>query len=347
MEKSIIKMNLKEPLVSIITPTYNHEKYIAECIESVKNQTFSNWEMIIINDGSTDKTLEVVEKYADGDSRIHVIHQENKGIFRLAETYNSALGISKGEFVAILEGDDYWELQKLEIQTEVMSGDNSIIMGWGQAISRVEFQKEVYQVHPVHSEKFLKYYSNNPPGNIFNAVFDNFFPPLTYLIRRDALTKIGGFIQILPFPAVDLSTVLRLSKLGKFYFFNQILGTWRISPSQTTKTLTNDILEGGNKVITHHFNSMSEKEKSMLIFDKKFILDNYKKRRIISFTRGGRFKLIKHDFKGARKDYIKALKLYGLKEPVWKLRALTGLLFSFFHTDVERIAALVGKGSLK
>lgn len=336
-----------KPIVSIITPTYNHEKYIGECIESVKAQTFSAWEMIIINDGSTDKTLEVAKKYAEGDRRIHVIHQENKGIFRLAETYNTALTLSKGEFIAVLEGDDYWESQKLKIQTEVMTGDNSIIMGWGQAVSRVEFQKEIYQLHPAQQEKHLKYFSNDPPGSFFNSVFDNFFPPLTFIIRKDALIEIGGFIQILPFPSVDLSTILALSKLGKFYFFNQILGTWRIFPNQTTKTLNNDILEGGNKIIVDYYNSLSTEQKKILWFDEKFIWDNYKKRKIITLARSGRFKLIRQDFIGARKDYIQSLQLYGFKELAWKLRAFIGLMFSYLHLDVETLAKWFGKGSLK
>jgi glycosyltransferase involved in cell wall biosynthesis len=340
-------MILQNPLVSIITPTYNHEKYIGECIESVKAQTFSNWEMIIINDGSTDKTFDVARKCVEGDSRIHLIHQENKGIFRLAETYNKALSLSKGEFVAILEGDDYWEPQKLEIQVEVMNKDNSIIMGWGKAASRVDFQKEIYQVHPVQAETQRKYFTNEPPGNIFNSVFDNFFPPLTFIIRKNALIKIGGFIQVLPFPAVDLSTMLALCKLGKFYFFEQILGTWRIFPKQTTKTLNLDILEGGNKIVVHYFNSLTEEQRKLLIFDEDFICDNYKKRKIITFARSGRFKLIRRDFKGARKDYIQALRNYGLKEPAWKLRALIGLVFSFLHLDVEILAKWFGKGSFK
>lgn len=340
-------MILKKPLVSIITPTYNHEKYIGECIESVKNQTFSYWEMIIINDGSTDKTLEVANKCAEGESRIRVIHQENKGIFKLAETYNKALSLSKGEFIAILEGDDYWEPQKLEIQAEVMTNDNSIIMGWGQAVSRVGFQKEVYQVHPVQLEKHLKYFTNDPPGNIFNSVFDNFFPPLTFIIRKDALIQINGFIQVLPFPSVDLSTMLALSNLGKFYFFGQVLGTWRIFPNQTTKTLSNDILEGGNKIVVEYYRSLSAEQKKILSFDENFIWENYKKRKIITYARSGRFKLIRRDFKGARKDYLQALRLSGFKETVWKLRAFIGLIFSFLHLDIEVLAKWFGKGSLK
>jgi glycosyltransferase involved in cell wall biosynthesis len=340
-------MMLKNPLVSVITSTYNHEKYIGECIESVKAQTFHDWEMIIINDGSTDKTFEIATKCAESDSRIHVINQENKGIFKLAETYNKALNLSKGEFIAIIEGDDYWEPQKLEIQVNVMKNDNSVILCWGRAVSRVGFQKEVYQVHPVQEEKHLKYFTNEPPGSIFNSVFDNFFPPLTFIIRKDALTQIGGFVQVNPFPAVDLSTMLALSKLGRFYFFNQVLGTWRIFPNQTTKTLNFNILEGGNKIIVDFYNSLSAEQRKILNFNEDFIWDNYKKRKIITYARSGRFKLIRRDFKGAREDYILALQKYGIKEPVWKLRAFTGLIFSFLHLDVEVLAKWFGKGSLK
>ena len=340
-------MSQKEPLVSIITPTYNHEKYIGECIESVKNQTFSNWEMIIINDGSTDKTYEIAKITAAGDSRIQVINQQNKGIFRLDEAYNYALKISKGEYIAILEGDDYWEHDKLEIQVNALEIDKSVVMGWGKAASRVAFQKEIYQVHPVSSSKNLSFYFNNPPGTIFNAVFDDFFPPLTYIIRKDALLKIGGFIQVLPFPAVDLSTVLALSKLGTFHFSDCILGTWRIFPEQTTKTLGVDIFEGGNKIIVNHYRSLTENEKSRINFTEKEIFKSYHKRKVIAFSRSGRFKLIKRDFKGARKDYLISLKYKGLIEPAWKLRSLTGLVFSFLHFDVELLAKWVGKGSLK
>jgi glycosyltransferase involved in cell wall biosynthesis len=92
------------PLVSIITPTYNHQDYIAECIDSVIHQSYSNWEMIIIDDGSSDNTLSIARLFEKKNNRIKVYTQENIGIFRLAETYNKALGMAKGEYIAILEG---------------------------------------------------------------------------------------------------------------------------------------------------------------------------------------------------------------------------------------------------
>jgi len=88
------------PLVSIITPTYNHEKYIGDCIKSVQNQIYTNWEMIVISDGSTDETLLIAQSFAEKDSRIRIFSQSNVGIFRLAETYNFALKQTRGTYIA-------------------------------------------------------------------------------------------------------------------------------------------------------------------------------------------------------------------------------------------------------
>ena len=105
--QTVIEMENK-PLVSIITPTYNHEKYLAECINSVIGQTYADWEMIILNDGSTDRTLSTAASYQKSEGRIRVVNQENVGIFRLSETYNKGVGLSSGKYIAILEGDGLW-----------------------------------------------------------------------------------------------------------------------------------------------------------------------------------------------------------------------------------------------
>ena len=118
------------PLVSIITPAFNHEKYIGPCIESVLKQTYQNWEQIIIDDGSTDRTAGVVRGFADG--RVRYVHQENKGIEALAHTYNHALSMCKGELVAILEGDDMWPTNKLATLTSAFA-DEGVVLAYGEA----------------------------------------------------------------------------------------------------------------------------------------------------------------------------------------------------------------------
>jgi glycosyltransferase involved in cell wall biosynthesis len=87
-------------LVTVITPTYNHEQYIRACIESVLSQTYPKWEQVIVDDGSTDKTPEIIGSYKD--KRIRYVRQENVGIFRLPETYNRALAAARGELIAML-----------------------------------------------------------------------------------------------------------------------------------------------------------------------------------------------------------------------------------------------------
>lgn len=336
-----------KPLVSVITPTYNHEKYIGHCIQSVINQTYTNWEMWILDDGSPDNTASIAESYSVCDSRVHLIRQENKGIFCLAENYNRLLSECRGEWIAILEGDDYWEPEKLQVQIEAVANFPEAVMCWAKAASRVGAGDAVYQIHPVNSPKNREYYDNMPPGNIFNVIFDDFLPPLTYLIRKSSLEMMGGFIQVQPFPAVDLSTVLQLSLIGRFVFVDQVLGTWRIFPDQTTKTKTLEILEGSQAIITSHFDKIKETHQELLKYDLSLIRKNYRKRKMITLTRSGRFKLIRKDFKGARRDYIQALKIPVWSELLWIIRALTGLIFSFLNMDVEKLAQWFGKGSLK
>ena len=118
-----------QPLVSIITPTYNHEQFIGQCVGSVLAQTYTNWEQIIIDDGSTDNTNEVIKTY--NDRRIRYIYQKNVGIWKLNETYNKALALANGELIAILEGDDFWPPDKLEVQVPFFLNTN-VVLAFGE-----------------------------------------------------------------------------------------------------------------------------------------------------------------------------------------------------------------------
>lgn len=111
-----------EDLVSIITPSYNSALYIEETIKSVLAQTYQNWEMLIIDDCSTDNTCEIVKKFISTDNRIK-LHRltENSGA---AIARNKALELSKGRFIAYLDADDLWYPKKLERQVTFMKKDN-------------------------------------------------------------------------------------------------------------------------------------------------------------------------------------------------------------------------------
>ena len=114
-----------QELVSVVMPAYNAEKYISEAIQSVLNQTYRNFELIIVDDGSTDKTWQIIQSY--NDSRIIAIrHQQNKGV---AEARNTALNIAKGKWVALIDADDVWLPERLEKLAGILeeSGDGFFI----------------------------------------------------------------------------------------------------------------------------------------------------------------------------------------------------------------------------
>ncbi len=109
---------MENNLVSIITPSYKSKKYIQATIESVKAQTYKNWEMIIVDDCSTDGSVEYIEELVEGEKRIKLIAlKSNVGA---AEARNNALSIVNGRFVAFLDSDDMWDVNKLKIQVEFM-----------------------------------------------------------------------------------------------------------------------------------------------------------------------------------------------------------------------------------
>ena len=97
--------------ISLIIPIYNEEKYLEECLDSVLNQTFTDFEIICINDGSTDSSLKILEKYKSISDKLKVITQENRG---LGHARNRGLEIAKGEYICFLDGDDWLAKEAFE-----------------------------------------------------------------------------------------------------------------------------------------------------------------------------------------------------------------------------------------
>jgi glycosyltransferase involved in cell wall biosynthesis len=340
-------MSQKEPLVSIITPTYNHENYIGDCIRSAQAQTYLNWEMIIIDDGSTDKTYSIAQKLSENDPRIKVFTQKNVGIFRLGETYNFALSKAFGKYIAVLEGDDVWLPDKLSIQVNAMESDNDIVLCYGNAYSSTSDLSSDYGLTDIASKQSIDIRENNPIGSATKIlIFSNFIVALTVLTRRQALDKIGGFTQSHNLPLVDLTTWTNLSLIGKFSFMPQPLGKWRFYPNQVTKTYTAEISEGFYRFTLDFY------DKNRNIFEKsgvtkKQIVTHFRKQLVEANSRSGRYKLMRKDFSGARKNYIKSIFCYGFFGLIWKLRSVVGFGFSIFHMDIESFAKSLGKVSYK
>lgn len=183
--------------------------------------------MIIIDDCSIDNTFEIARRYAKKDKRIKLIrHKKNWGIPKLSNTYNQALSMSSGKYIAVLEGDDLWPKYKLEKQIEDFS-DDGVVLSYGDSVtisSKGNPFKIVY-----YKNKPNSWLSNNPVGSILYAFMDlNFsFEPQTVIIRKETLLKIKGFKKHNVFPFVDYPTWFYLSLEGKFSYFRGIAGYYR------------------------------------------------------------------------------------------------------------------------
>jgi len=136
---------MQNNLVSIITPMYNASRFVAQTIESVLIQTYPHWEMLIINDGSRDNCVEIVERYLENDNRIKLIHQPNTGS---AAARNNGIRQASGRYIALLDADDLWDSKFLESQLRFMKEKKATVVC--SAYRRIdEDSKEILQVQKV------------------------------------------------------------------------------------------------------------------------------------------------------------------------------------------------------
>jgi len=140
-----------EPKVSIIIPTYNQSQYLEEAMESVLNQTYQNIEIIIVDDGSTDNTSEVVKSF---DNKIIYIPQKNKGA---SSARNAGIKKAQGQYVAFLDSDDMWIKNKLEKQIKFIQNNPEIgLLGTG-CYQMVDINKMIYKkIFPAKNEILQK-----------------------------------------------------------------------------------------------------------------------------------------------------------------------------------------------
>ncbi len=115
-------VEMQNRLVSIITPVYNAERYVGLTIESVLKQTYTEWEMLIINDGSSDRSEEIIKQYVERDSRIKLFTQKNAGS---AAARNNGIRRAQGRYICLLDADDMWDCDFLEMQLQLMERKNA------------------------------------------------------------------------------------------------------------------------------------------------------------------------------------------------------------------------------
>lgn len=219
---------MNHPKVSIIIPAYNAGRYIHETLTSLIAQTYSNWEAIIIDDGSTDNTLEVISQFKD--LRISFVSQKNNGVKKLAKTINVGLELATGELVTMLPADDLWPPERLERQIPYFSNPDIVLvhgkMKLINADSTIIGEAKTYMSklwrNPSRFETLMELISRN-----------SIFQP-TVLIRRNTLLKIGGYIQERYMYAEDYPTQLELAMHGRFKYIPEILAFYRIHSGQMT-----------------------------------------------------------------------------------------------------------------
>ncbi|ENU1228104.1 glycosyltransferase family 2 protein [Providencia rettgeri] len=114
---------INKPLVSIILPVYNAEKYLSEALESLKEQTYKNIEIFCINDGSTDNSLNILNKHKENDPRIQIISKKNEG---LPTALNTAISFASGKYIARMDSDDICELNRIELQVKYLEDNPDI-----------------------------------------------------------------------------------------------------------------------------------------------------------------------------------------------------------------------------
>jgi hypothetical protein len=333
-----------KPLVTVITPTYNHERFIAKCIDTVVRQSHLEWEQIIIDDGSTDNTGQVVGQH--NDCRIRYVRQRNRGIGNLAASYNRALSLGSGSLIAILEGDDFWPANKLETMVAGFD-DPSVVLAFGHTYETDD--KGVIATRLSRTTKSRRRLPkeilfNDPVGAatpfLLTTAGQSFVPPSSVLIRRSALEAIGGFQYVPGNSPVDVPTFVRLSRLGKFCYFDQILGVRRIHARSAT---------------VQFLDSMTEAAKGFAMacaLDPAFGLSPDQQRAVreswdrvhlsAEFTRG-RLCLVVGETKSARRHF--AVSIHSRDSYVAAASAV-GWIFSWLQTDLEWIAKLAHRPSV-
>ena len=206
------------PRVSVVTSVYNGEAYVEECIDSILNQTFQDFEYIILNNGSTDRTAEILNHYTD--SRIHIIHQENLGISR---SLNKGINLSKSELIARLDADDYALPQRLEKQIAFMEQHPKVVLCGSRFKELVGEKFFPQKVQFVEQDKDIR-----KTISCFNP-----FSHSTTMIRKAVFTKIGGYNKNFEY-SQDYDLWIRLLNVGEASILKEELVVARLAEQSTS-----------------------------------------------------------------------------------------------------------------
>lgn len=210
------------PEISVIMPVYNGEKYLNDAIKSILNQTFNDFEFIIINDGSTDKTLEIIQSFAD--PRIKLINQENKGIIH---SLNKGISESRGKYIARMDADDISLPERLEKQYKFLENnpEYGII---GSTYFTMNQDGAISGVQPVllHNEDLKK-----------ELIFQTVFGHGTVMMRKNIINALGGYSNSKNALHVeDYELWVRFAQKTKMANLSDTLYIWRANPEGVSRS---------------------------------------------------------------------------------------------------------------
>jgi glycosyltransferase involved in cell wall biosynthesis len=214
------------PLVSVILPTYNRAKILPLAINSIFDQTYPQWELLIWNDGSQDETEAIISSYTD--QRIRHFCDKNHGV---SYALNKAIEYSRGDYIAFLDDDDYWEGEKLSIQMNLLINNPKIDLVFGNYLNvnkttgekRIGFEQSKEAFRELKKKKIDD--SNFIiMGNLSKSIcIDNFIAFDSVIVRKDILDMVGMFNENLR-NGMDFEYWWRLVLLGRvFAFTNEIV----------------------------------------------------------------------------------------------------------------------------
>jgi glycosyltransferase involved in cell wall biosynthesis len=171
------------PKVSVILSCYNSSLYLKKSIESILSQTFNDFEFIIINDGSSDNTLQIIQSYASKDERIFFVNQENIG---LTKSLNKAIKLSKGKYIARIDADDFSYKDRLIKQYTYLEQNQDIVLLGGQRIINDKINNKIFKDKlPLTTEEIRE-----------RAIISNPFFHSLIIFRRDIVQKVGFYNEI-------------------------------------------------------------------------------------------------------------------------------------------------------
>ncbi len=221
-------MSDRQPTVSVIIPAYNAANFISQTIESVLNQTFTDFELLVIDDGSTDNTLAIANQYALSDRRIQVLSQTNRGV---SATRNHGVQIAKGDLIAFLDADDLWFPDKLASHIQHFQANPKLAVSF----SRVEFltsQGEPtgqFSTSRLTNLKTADFLYENPTTTVSNII-----------ARSQVFAEVGGFAEDMSY-SEDLEWLFRVlcqqDHIWQIEGIDRVLLYYRASPSGLSASL--------------------------------------------------------------------------------------------------------------